>query len=494
MDILASQVLFAVYVVFLALFLRFFWWKRFAERRYWKNRPALDVTALRELAASRGREVPFISLLIPARNEAEVIANTLEHLARLDYPKERYEIIVITDAKELRSYHRGEHPGPTTQHVVSAKQEEWKSLPDKPQLKHVIVPCDYTGRFRGGYAGRDVPSTKARALNYGLEFLDPRTEICGFYDAESHPEPQTPLYVAYRWLVTEGRTCLWQGPVFQVRNFYALGPITKIAALYQALAHEWYYPSLMQRLPFIGGTNFYASRELLEKIGGFDHQVLTEDLEIGVRAYLAADAWPEYIPYYSTEQTPSTLKAFFRQRLRWASGHLQVVDKFRRATHYPPAKCRQMVRRLFIKGQLEWTLYQTATLLPVIILPLNLAGALEIRYGLPDWVYPWLRLNAVFYFGFTFYLFWRYRRLLDKNLASWGFFSRLVAPLQLLFLPLAGFFFPLPYTAAMVLKLVGRLPQNWVKTPRTREEPAPAVAVPASGKLAMGTGETSGPP
>jgi cellulose synthase/poly-beta-1,6-N-acetylglucosamine synthase-like glycosyltransferase len=298
--------------------------------------------------------------------------------------------------------------------------------------------------------------------------------------------------VAYRWLVTGGKARLWQGPVYKVRNFYSLGPITKIAALYQALAHEWYYPALMQRLPFIGGTNFYATRELLEQIGGFDAQALTEDLEIGARAYLAADAWPEYIPYFSTEQTPATLRAFFRQRLRWASGHLQVVEKFRQATIYPSAKRRQLVFRLFVKGQLEWSLYQAACLLPVVLRPLNLSGQIDIAYGLPAWVGPWLRLNAALYYGFTFYLYWRYRHLMDANLAPCSRLSLLAAPLELIFLPLAGFFFPVPYTVAMLLKFFGRQPQTWVKTPRTREAvEAPPVVVRTAGQLAMGTGEAS---
>ncbi|MGB9885620.1 MAG: glycosyltransferase [Moorellales bacterium] len=489
---MAGQVLLALYFVFLALFLRFFWWKRFADRRYWRQRPELSIARVQELAARRGRELPFISLLVPARNEADVIANTVEHLAHLEYPRDRYEIVVITDEKELRAYRRGEHPGPTTQQVVEAKQQEWQRLGDKPQLKHVIVPCDFSGRFRGGCTGYDVPSTKARALNYGLEFVDPRTEICGFYDAESHPEPQAPLYIAYRWLITGGRVRVWQGPVFQVRNFFALGPVTKVAALYQALAHEWYYPVLMQRLPFIGGTNFYASRHLLEELGGFDAQALTEDLDFGVRAYLKGNAWPEYAPFYSTEQTPATLRAFLRQRLRWASGHLQVVDKLRRNREYPERKRRQVLCRLYLKGQVEWTLYQLACLLPVILCPIALVGWVDLSSGVPTWINPWLRLNLVAYYGFTFYLWYRYRRLIDARLAPAGRLSRWLAPLELLVLPVAGFFFPLPYSSAMVLKVLGRAPQTWVKTPRTRETaPTPAPAVRSPGQLAMRTREAA---
>ncbi len=34
---------------------------------------------------------------------------------------------------------------------------------------------------------------------------------------------------------------------------------------------------------------------------------------------------------------------------------------------------------------------------------------------------------------------------------------------------LAAFFFPVPYTSAMILKAIGRSPKTWTKTPRTGE-------------------------
>ena len=36
----------------------------------------------------------------------------------------------------------------------------------------------------------------------------------------------------------------------------------------------------------------------------------------------------EYLPMVSTEQTPATYKAYFRQRLRWGSGHCKFTIKF----------------------------------------------------------------------------------------------------------------------------------------------------------------------
>ena len=40
---------------------------------------------------------PFVSVMVPAHNEGIVIKKTVESLLEFDYPKDRYEIIVIND-------------------------------------------------------------------------------------------------------------------------------------------------------------------------------------------------------------------------------------------------------------------------------------------------------------------------------------------------------------------------------------------------------------
>src|SRR4051794_26711692 len=40
------------------------------------------------------REIPFISVMLPARNEAAHIAHTVERLFGQDYPRDRFEVLV----------------------------------------------------------------------------------------------------------------------------------------------------------------------------------------------------------------------------------------------------------------------------------------------------------------------------------------------------------------------------------------------------------------
>lgn len=48
-------------------------------------------------------ELPFVSVVIPAFNEEEMIAQCLESIKRGDYPKERYQIIVVDNGSQDRT-------------------------------------------------------------------------------------------------------------------------------------------------------------------------------------------------------------------------------------------------------------------------------------------------------------------------------------------------------------------------------------------------------
>lgn len=646
-----------MYVVLFLLFLRFFFWKTYSEGNYWHRRPVLSLDKIRQMAKQRSADLPFFSILVPARNESDVIEKTVRHMASLKYDPQRFEVIVVTDCKErqqnannqvdyvldtvqfldyatsgewrgalrehvqaltiglladlcltqyrqpgweaeawllpqpllkepfwqsrqllyelsyimlrgngrislnrvyrlfrrfypslrdaqieriypnylclavpiiqlyarwtgddqgtlmrnviqysARANHHitqeivsnlsamvGQHVQhviarrqadgglkpylqeiyplcfPTTQMIVEKVQREWASERDLPCLKHVEVPDDFDGNYRGLCVGHAVPSTKGRALNYALPIaLNASTEMCGFYDAESRPDSDVLLYVAYKRLLEGKRARIFQGPVFQVRNFYEMGPFSKIACLYQALSHDWYLPVVFRRLPFVGGTNLFIERELLEQLGGYDSASLTEDLELGTRAYLRLGAWPEYLPYPSSEQTPTAFRAFYKQRLRWGTGHLQVMDKIAQDQTYPHQRKRSLMKELFIKGPIEWSFYQFATLVPPVILILWLFGRVDPNV-LPETVRYVLNGLSLVYVSFTFYAFFRYRKHLDTTSRPLSWPGRCVVVAQLLFLPLAAFFFPVPFTSALILKQLNRQPTTWTKTPRSKE-------------------------
>src|SRR6185295_4978560 len=61
------------------------------RRRFEKGQRAGDA------APAADAELPGVSALIPARNEALVIEKTVRALLAMDYPKDKFEVIVISD-------------------------------------------------------------------------------------------------------------------------------------------------------------------------------------------------------------------------------------------------------------------------------------------------------------------------------------------------------------------------------------------------------------
>jgi len=112
--------------------------------------------------------------------------------------------------------------------------------------------------------------------------------------------------------------------------------------------------------------------------------------------------------------------------------------------------------------------YQAATFIPPAILILAATGHVDVTI-LPRTLRLALSCVSLIYPLFTFYAYFRYYRFIDPLDRSPGVLQQMWVCVQLLVLPLAAFCFPLPYTAALVLKMMGREPRSWVKTPRTAE-------------------------
>jgi cellulose synthase/poly-beta-1,6-N-acetylglucosamine synthase-like glycosyltransferase len=164
-----------------------------------------------------------------------------------------------------------------------------------------------------------------------------------------------------------------------------------VAALAQCFSHQYVLPFIFLFVPFIGGTNAFIHKQLIEESKGFDNSILTEDIEIGVRLYTDLNQWPVYLPYPSTEQTPATIKAYHHQRYRWGYGLLQTLKKLfselqdKNLDKEKTWRIKKMILSLIIHGPVEWIIYY----------PLALAAALLFI----------LRVFKIFYSSFLLYHF-----------------------------------------------------------------------------------------
>ena len=253
------------------------------------------------------QEYPMVSILVPAHDEAVVITRTVRDLLGLEYPKDRYEIIVINDN--------------STDDTAEKLEQVQAEFPDR---KLIVIS---TGPEIGGKG-------KSNALNIG--FSVSTGDVIAIYDADNTPQPDA-LAILVETLMEDDKLGAVIGK-FRTRNRNAslLSRFVNIETLaYQCMnqAGRYYF----FRLCTIPGTNYVIRRSLIEEIGGWDVNALSEDTEISFRLYRMGYYIKQMPLAVTWEQEPHLLNVWFRQRTRWAKGNLYVLAKNMRYIFDPTA-------------------------------------------------------------------------------------------------------------------------------------------------------------
>ncbi len=276
-------------IIFLAiLFIRYFTLLWFAYLQH----------AERNVASREPEgELPPVSILIPAYNEAEVIGHAIESLLQLDYPT--YEVIVVDD-------------GSTDDTLEVARH--WEGEASGVEVRVLT-------KRNGG---------KASALNAGIARSKYPFVMC--MDADSWVDPGS-LKAAM--------------PHFRDAAVGAVAGNVKVANRENLLTR-------LQALEYIEGLNmprraqgFIAAvnivpgpvgvfrREALEEVGGYDTDTFAEDADLTLQ--LITSGWK--IIYedqaITWTQAPTRALDLIQQRYRWTRGILQALKK-RKGVYWHP--------------------------------------------------------------------------------------------------------------------------------------------------------------
>lgn len=242
-------------------------------------------------------EYPFVSILVPAHNEGIVIKKTVMSLVELDYPKDKYEIIIINDNSSDNSAE-----------ILHDLQLVYND-------RNIIVIN--TDNIIGGKG-------KSNALNIGFE--KSKGDILAIYDADNTPDKNSLKYLV-QTLIEEPMCGAVIGK-FRCRN-KERNLLTRFINI-ETLTYQWMAQAgrwQMLNLCTIPGTNFVIRRNLIEEIGGWDTKAITEDTELSFRIYRMGYKI-KFMPLAVTwEQEPQTLGVWIKQRSRWAKGNTYVVIK-----------------------------------------------------------------------------------------------------------------------------------------------------------------------
>jgi len=264
------------------------------------------VVGIRSLLRSRGEEseelgfdvesesVPFVSVIVPVKNEERVVGRLLRALLSLRYPSGKIEIIVVNDGSDDRT---GEI---CAQYALQ-----------HPEV-HVL--------------NRSRSSTKAAALNFGVSHS--RGEIIAAFDADSVPEPDA-LLRAVRYFENK-RVDAVQG---QIRSINAdENMLTRFLSYEGSMYYEAFIRGRDRLGMFVslGGSCQFIRRDVLLGVGGWDEGSLSEDMELSLRL-TGKDCCIRYASDVRTwEECPNSVRGLVRQRSRWYRGNIENSLRFGR--------------------------------------------------------------------------------------------------------------------------------------------------------------------
>lgn len=242
------------------------------------------------LAISDPEALPYVSLLVAAKNEEVVIRRLVKTLCSLDYPACRYELWVIDDNSTDR-----------TAEVLEQLAEQYDQL------------CVFN---RPGGAG----GGKSGALNQVLPLT--KGDIVAVFDADALvPEDLLrrvlPLFDRPQVGAVQVRKSILNA--IKTPNLWLQGQVAEMAL--DAYIHR-------KRVAIGGvgelrGNGQFVRRDALEQCGGWNEETITDDLDMTFRLHL--NQWDIEVVTFPTveEEGVTQATALWHQRNRWAEGGYQ---------------------------------------------------------------------------------------------------------------------------------------------------------------------------
>ncbi|HEX4878966.1 MAG TPA: glycosyltransferase [Limnobacter sp.] len=265
---------------------------------------------------------PFVSVHVPAYEEPPaMLIETLNALAQLDYPN--FEVVVVDNNTKSES---------TWQPV----QAHCQALGERFRFFHVSPLSGY----------------KAGALNYALERTCPQAEVIAVIDAD---------YQVHRnWL--KDLAPQFENPdiaIVQAPQDYRDGEESLFKAMCHAEYKGFFHVGMVTRNErnaiIQHGTMTMVRRGVLQEVGGWGVDTITEDTELGLRIFEHGHEAVYIDRSYGQGLIPDTFTDYKKQRHRWAYGAMQILRAHaNELLRFKRSKLQPGQRYHFFAGWLPW--------------------------------------------------------------------------------------------------------------------------------------------
>lgn len=332
-----------------------------------------------------GHYVPKVTVQLPMFNEMYVAERIIEETAKIDYPRDKFEIQVLDDSTD------------ETKDLIAKKVAEIAA--QGINIKH-IHRIDRTGY-------------KAGALDAAMDQVE--GEFIAIFDADFMPsvdflKKTIPYFedsqigvVQTRWgHINKDYSLLTELQAFGLDGHFSVEQSGRTAA---------------NHFINFNGTAGIWRKETIYSAGGWEHDTLTEDLDLSYRAQMKGWKFKYLEDVVSPAELPITVSALKNQQHRWMKGGAECFKK--------------MWKRLLFAKDVRFTdklhgishLFNSSVFLFIMTMSLLSIVVLQIKDSFQD-------LNFVIQFGsffiistvFLFIYYWAGYRGKTENKAK-SFFS-----------------------------------------------------------------------
>jgi cellulose synthase/poly-beta-1,6-N-acetylglucosamine synthase-like glycosyltransferase len=305
--------------------------------------------------------LPVVTIQLPLYNEVYVADRLIEAVCAIEYPREKLEIQVLDDSTD------------ETRNIAELAVR---------RLSAQGIDIKYYHRIdRRGY--------KAGALEEGLKAA--RGEFVAIFDADFIPTPDFLARLIPHFV--DDKVGMVQARWGHINQDYSL--LTKIQAVlldgHFILEHGARNRS--GRFFNFNGTAGIWRRTAIDDAGGWQHDTLTEDLDLSYRAQLRGWRFVFVPGVIAPAEVPVEMNGFKSQQHRWAKGSIQT--------------CRKLLPTILrsnlpfgVKAEAFFHLTANFNYILMCVLSMLMFPAMVIRYNM-GW-YEMLLIDIPLFFAATF--------------------------------------------------------------------------------------------
>ncbi len=294
-------------------------------------------------ALSADREAPRVTVQLPLYNEMYVVDRLIDSVAGIAYPKERLDIQVLDDSTD----------------DTSALAEAAVARARARGFDITLIHRDERTGFKAGALENGLRLAKGEfVLIFDADFIAPPDILEG---SLGHFEDERVGMVQARWghvnrdysLLTELQSVMLDGHFIMEHGGRSRGG---------------------RFFNFNGTAGIWRKTAILDA-GGWEHDTLTEDLDLSYRAQMRGWRFVFLEDLISPAELPVEINAFKSQQARWAKGSTQVCLKL-----LPRLLASDLPRNVKVEAAFHLTgnfAYPLMVLLSLLMFP-----AMVIRYDM----------------------------------------------------------------------------------------------------------------